>query len=208
MDKGTWPAFQPGYPSSKHHRLRTPFLKKVQHWGLSVMERRGMIHSSQGSPNGGDMTPRWNHTVLDLSFHSPDVCPWASYLTSLSLDFLICIMAIMLLISRWRWINQREAPAGSITQGVSAPSLPLGLSQVCLCSFLHITVKCKYIGSIRTLLSAGKNPTAPQAVLVYPCSLSFALSLPFIHLFIHSLILIIDWNVLQASQIPLSSGQA
>lgn len=204
MDRRTWPAFQPGHPSSKHHTLRTPFLKKVQRWGLSVMERRGMIHSSQGSPNGGDMMPLWNHTALDLSFHSPDVCPWASYLTSLSLDFLICIMAIMLLISQWRWINQRETPAGNITQGVSAPSLPLGPSQVCLCSFLHITVKCKYVWLYQDTSVCWEKSYCSQAVLVYPRPLSFALSLPFIH----SLILIRDWNILQASQIPLSSGQA
>ena len=49
----------------------------------------------------------------------------------------------MLLLSQREQNKQGEARAGSITQSVGTFFAPWPLSQLCLCSFLHITPKCK-----------------------------------------------------------------
>lgn len=139
---------QPGHPSSKPQRLRTPFLKKVKRSGLRVMQRtpflkklkcsglrvmqrRAMLHSCQGSPNAGD-TMSQETRVLDLSFHLLDMCPWASLVTFLSLTFLICITAVNAPPFTERMKLARRSAGWHVTQSVGTffapwplPALPV-----------------------------------------------------------------------------------
>lgn len=178
------PASQPGHPSSKHQRLRTPFLKNRQRSGLSVMQRRGMVLAREALTQ--ETQCPFEIRVLDLSFH---LLGQSRNLSEPHLPHLYKGSKCSSFQGENEITKAKRGPAASLR--VSGPSLLLGLSQVCLGSvcapFFVSPPNASPFGAIWTHLSAGGNPIAPQAqnaCLSLPSF--FALSLLFIHSFTHS----------------------
>lgn len=126
--------------------------------------------------------------VLDLSFHLLDMCPWASLVTFLSLTFLICITAVNAPPFTERTKQARRSAGWQhhsecrdlLCSLASLPALPVLLSSY----HLQMQVPLVLSGPICLL---GEILLLPKPrMFVYPCPLSFALSLRFIHSFTHS----------------------
>ena len=92
----------------------------------------------------------------------------------------------MLLLSQREQNKQGEARAGSITPSVGTFFAPWPLSQLCLCSFLHITPKCKSLWCYQDpSVCWGKSYCSPSPDCLFIPAL-FRLLCPY-GSFIHSL---------------------
>lgn len=153
-------------------------------------ERRGFIPAGGlgvgvGELYGGGLVWLGHHTGLDLNpgastyqtrVLGPVTRPlWASFSSGVSWCIMYNGSSFHSEIT-----DLKPQLAGSISQAVSASSLPLGLSQVSLHSLLQTVPVQIHLVPWGPAVLLGKNLTAPQECLIIPAHLLW-LSLPSIH---------------------------